>query len=472
MAELASDVAMGEPIDLEPREPFDTRVGDVGPNCLLVIFGFLSGRECGVASCVSGSWRLLLRDEYLWSALCRRDFGLDQRVLPDGSGSSSWRATYAQWSSGYAAYGILAPRAQRIWSLIRYWTARHLPDVAQSLRPGASEADLAAAEAALGFPLPPALRVQYRFCDGQHLQMDSALDSAAHAPLHASMLHGLLGGYVYYDHVVSTRLLPLHRLVRWTKQLQAHAFPPTEGVAPMVLMAASFSFNKIFVVDAESAAVKVCLQDKRCTLDAVPQIVGQVDGVMRWLEEFASRLLAMRYRIIAENGAGVPATLSLSLFDTAQPGAAEAITHGVRVTAMPLFVPEHSRRGTAEAPALQRYFFAYSIRFSLLSVADQKAAGIKKPIKFAQLKSRHWVIRNSTGEVLDYVSGEGVVGQFPLLKAGGGDFSYSSCTNQTEPEGYMEGTFKFSHGSTAHPTGADFDVKCPRFGLIKPPFIF
>lgn len=39
MAELASDVAMGEPIDLEPREPFDTRVGDVGPNCLLVIFG-------------------------------------------------------------------------------------------------------------------------------------------------------------------------------------------------------------------------------------------------------------------------------------------------------------------------------------------------------------------------------------------------------------------------------------------------
>lgn len=150
--------------------------------------------------------------------------------------------------------------------------------------------------------------------------------------------------------------------------------------------AASFSFNKIFVVDAESAAVKVCLQDKRCTLDAVPHIAGQgalllnplppsparrecthaladdvasptlwacvayssqgepvshqvllsdgvspcggggaVDGVMRWLEEFASRLLAMRYRIIAENGAGVPATLSLSLFDTAHPAAAEAV---------------------------------------------------------------------------------------------------------------------------------------------------
>lgn len=48
-------------------------------------------------------------------------------------------------------------------------------------------------------------------------------------------------------------------------------------------------------------------------------------------------------------------------------------------------MPEHSRRGTAQAPALQRYFFAYSIRFSLLSVADQKAAGIRKPIKFVQV---------------------------------------------------------------------------------------
>lgn len=96
--------------------------------------------------------------------------------------------------------------------------------------------------------------------------------------------------------------------------------------------------------------------------------------------------------------------------------------------------------------------------------------------------------------------------------AGGGDFSYSSCSNQTEPEGYMEGAFRFSHGATAalcshrlqpsqtagnislmmgqsasdgsdlqnlcaagataHPTGGDFEVKCPRFALIKRQFIF
>lgn len=39
--------------------------------------------------------------------------------------------------------------------------------------------------------------------------------------------------------------------------------------------AASYSFNKIFVVDSGTAAVKVCLQDKRCTLDAAPALPGQ-----------------------------------------------------------------------------------------------------------------------------------------------------------------------------------------------------
>ena len=44
------------------------------------------------------------------------------------------RATYARWSGSYAAYGALAPRAQRVWAAIRHWTSRYLPDVARSLR--------------------------------------------------------------------------------------------------------------------------------------------------------------------------------------------------------------------------------------------------------------------------------------------------------------------------------------------------
>ena len=60
-------------------------------------------------------------------------------------------------------------------------------------RPGASEAELDAASEALGLPLPPALRVLYRFVDGQELLLDAALDADNQAPVHPSMLHGLLG---------------------------------------------------------------------------------------------------------------------------------------------------------------------------------------------------------------------------------------------------------------------------------------
>lgn len=84
---------------------------------------FLSGRECGVASCVSGSWRLLLRDEYLWSALCRRDFGLDQRVLPDGSGSSSWRC--ALCPTKYGAVPFSTGRGAALCGSTAFSTHRH-----------------------------------------------------------------------------------------------------------------------------------------------------------------------------------------------------------------------------------------------------------------------------------------------------------------------------------------------------------
>lgn len=73
------------------------------------------------------------------------------------------------------------------------------------------------------------------------------------------------------------------------------------------------------------------------------------DGVMRWLEEFSARLLGDRYRIVAESGAGVPATLSLSLFDAAPPGAAEA----VRRPGLPACTTRHRIPGSSALEANQ-----------------------------------------------------------------------------------------------------------------------
>lgn len=53
--------------------------------------------------------------------------------------------------------------------------------------------------------------------------MDSSLDAEGMAPLHPSMLHGLMGGYVYYDHVVRLPITAItsrnshHFKNRWQK---------------------------------------------------------------------------------------------------------------------------------------------------------------------------------------------------------------------------------------------------------------
>lgn len=59
-----------------------------------------------------------------------------------------------------------------------------------------------------------------------------------------------------------------------------------------------------------------------------------------------------------------------------------------------------------------------SIRFYLLSEAEQEAIGLAPPLLSAQLQSRHWIIRGADGRELDRINGDGVVGEHPLLQAG------------------------------------------------------
>jgi cell wall assembly regulator SMI1 len=53
-----------------------------------------------------------------------------------------------------------------LWQRIDQWLATHAPRILEELNPGASEADLAEAEAALGFALPPDFKAFYRAHNG------------------------------------------------------------------------------------------------------------------------------------------------------------------------------------------------------------------------------------------------------------------------------------------------------------------
>ncbi|TAJ30330.1 Co2+/Mg2+ efflux protein ApaG [Bosea sp. (in: a-proteobacteria)] len=120
-----------------------------------------------------------------------------------------------------------------------------------------------------------------------------------------------------------------------------------------------------------------------------------------------------------------------------------AETHGVRVTAEPRFMEAESSHEQS------RYFWAYAIEIVNLS-GD-----------VLQLLTRHWTITDGRGQVHE-VSGEGVVGQQPVLRPGE-SFSYTSGCPLATPHGSMEGAYTMQDER-----GATFDVAVPLFPLDSP----
>lgn len=115
-------------------------------------------------------------------------------------------------------------------------------------------------------------------------------------------------------------------------------------------------------------------------------------------------------------------------------------TNDIRITVQPLYLREQSQ------PELNRYVFAYFVRIENVG---------KKRV---QLLSRRWLIHDAGGDDQEVV-GDGVVGEQPILAAGGVHEYNSFCILQS-PEGAMEGAYRF--------VGSDdvlFDAEIPRFYL-------
>ncbi len=100
-------------------------------------------------------------------------------------------------------------------------------------------------------------------------------------------------------------------------------------------------------------------------------------------------------------------------------------------------------------PSKNQYVFAYTITISNTGNVP------------AQLVSRHWVITDANGKVIE-VKGLGVVGQQPLLKPGE-SFEYTSGTHLETAVGTMRGTYQMVAEDGQH-----FDAPIPSFTLSVP----
>lgn len=120
-----------------------------------------------------------------------------------------------------------------------------------------------------------------------------------------------------------------------------------------------------------------------------------------------------------------------------------ATTRNIHVRVAVSYLPEQS------APMAGRWFWSYHVRIE--NDGDRAV----------QLLTRHWRIRDGRG-VEQEVRGEGVVGETPLIPAGG-SFDYVSGCPLDTPSGSMRG----SYGMVAD-DGSTFDVEIPQFALLSP----
>jgi ApaG protein len=120
-----------------------------------------------------------------------------------------------------------------------------------------------------------------------------------------------------------------------------------------------------------------------------------------------------------------------------------AITEGITVRVAVNFLPEQSR---IEAG---KWFWVYHIRIE--NGSDETV----------QLLTRHWRITDGRGMV-NFVDGDGVVGEQPVLKPGQSHDYVSGCP-LTTPMGSMEGHYTFVRRE-----GEAFTVAIPFFPLAAP----
>jgi ApaG protein len=121
----------------------------------------------------------------------------------------------------------------------------------------------------------------------------------------------------------------------------------------------------------------------------------------------------------------------------------EAVTRDIRVSVQARYDPDRSN------PQQSQWFFLYTVNIR------------NEGRNTVQLISRHWIITDAMGKVVE-VKGPGVVGNQPKL-APGESFEYTSGCPLTTPFGSMHGTYQMVDQG-----GEEFDIQVAPFTLTEP----
>ncbi|KAJ9178542.1 hypothetical protein P3X46_010420 [Hevea brasiliensis] len=440
----------------------------VGDLALNEILSELGPKETAKVACVNKRFKASATEDSLWSKFCSRDLDLSAPVDPQGNPVPSFKFAYGLWREAFSMYPWpLVKRVKRCWDRLKNWLTVNFPEAGATLQQGASETQIQQLEAVLKVKLPLPTRVLYRFCNGQVFQDKDAPKSAFGNSL------GLIGGYTFYHHLVNVFLLPLDRVIMDTKQIMRQLEISGSFRRKFIVVAMSSTIQeKLFFLNCTNGQLYVGTRNLATDLEMMPCVPTgllrsvhdfnsdqQQDAMLLWLEEHGRRLQDGIIKLQEEGN-----VRAICQFPEKPPLCSTAITNGVKVRASAVFVPE----AVDLEDSSEKYWFAYSIRMSLL---PEGCFINGMYFGSCQLQRRHWIIY-ANGNIVSDVSGEAVIGKYPLLLPGERDFVYQSCTPLSTSSGSIEGSFTFVPGRLVDPKGAPFEVEVARFPLQLPDYIF
>ena len=195
--------------------------------------------------------------------------------------------------------------------------ASNFAEARETLRPGAAEDEIEAAEKKLGAKLPLSVRVVYRLVNGQStFDSDLAEDERV-------FLLGVIGGYFFYDHQVNVHLLPLSAIVEETKKYRRRLGYSTRS--KRIVVAASPMSEKLFFLDCADGKMLVGSKEEETMFPCVPRDT-MLDGMLHWLEEHWRRLKSGAIQIREFHKMKM-----ICLFPESSPCCSVAVTNGVKV---------------------------------------------------------------------------------------------------------------------------------------------
>jgi len=393
-------------------EEYRVTLTDLPTDPLLHILSYLDCKDLIRCSQVCHKLKDLYNNNSLWRRQTKVYWGLTEC----GSGVS-WYDEFKGMYADLGQYMDMYMRVKNAWAHIKTYMHTHCPHIYDTIREGATEAQLDDLERKVGSELPRSMRCVYRIHDGQGaLQEDS---------------HGLFGGIENYNHRRFEKMLSINDIVLVWRHCTKMLMRPSQFL-PLSFCHFSHTIQYLLVGDHSVNGLTPGQIFYPSESHARDMFISGSDYV-DWFCQYAQDLMEDKFPLVEG-----------SVLRFYHDPLSTATTQHLCISVATAFVPEMSRAG--------QHVHAYRVTLSMSESAPHRAA--------CQLETRHWKIIDENGQE-ETVHGPGVIGEYPTIKPGT-SWSYISCTHFKTLCGSMSGTYTMRNLTT----GDTFEAVVPLFRMM------